>query len=166
MKTLFLIRHAIAADAGASYPDDTLRPLTEAGVDRWTREVRGLVLLDAAMDVILTSPLLRCRQTAALLSEGLEGRPPVEVVDALRPGASLEALMEPLGAHRRAAAVALVGHEPSIGAIVASLLGAAVPVPFKRGAVCRVDVAAFPPRAAGTLVWMLPPRALRRLGEL
>jgi phosphohistidine phosphatase SixA len=58
-----------------------------------------------------------------------------------------------------------VGHEPSIGAVAAALIGAQGSIPFKRGAMCRVDVASFPPRGAGVLVWFLPPKVMRGLGR-
>jgi phosphohistidine phosphatase SixA len=59
----------------------------------------------------------------------------------------------------------LVGHEPDLGHLAATLLGAVRPIPFKKGAICRIDVEwGRVPR--GTLVWFLPPGALRRLGPL
>ncbi len=163
MKSIYVVRHAIAADIGPSWPTDDERPLTEEGIERWRQQVRGLRSLDTSIDVVLTSPLLRCRQTAQILSEGL-GDPPVDVLDALQPGGRLAEVMAGIGDRRQTGSIALVGHEPSVGGIVASLLGAQGTVPFKKGAVCRVDVEAFPPRAAGALVWMLPPKVLRRLG--
>jgi phosphohistidine phosphatase SixA len=59
--------------------------------------------------------------------------------------------------------VALVGHEPSIGMVAARLLGARDAIPFKKGAVCRIDVATLPPTEPGQLQWFLPPRVLRAL---
>lgn len=164
MKSIYVVRHAIAADAGPSCPTDAERPLTEEGIARWRLQVQGLRSLDATIDVILTSPLVRCRQTADLLAEGLGGVP-VETRDALKPGGRLSQVTTDIGDHRRASAVAIVGHEPMMGTLVASLLGAQGMVQFKRGAVCRVDVESFPPKAAGLLVWMLPPKVLRRLGS-
>lgn len=164
MKSIYVIRHAIAADIASSWPTDAERPLTEEGIARWRLQVSGLRSLDASLDVVLTSPLVRCRQTADLLAEGLGGLP-VESLDALKPGGRMAQVMTALGDHRRADAVAIVGHEPMMGMLVASLLGAQGTVQFKRGAVCRVDVEGLPPRAAGLLVWMLPPKVLRRLGS-
>jgi phosphohistidine phosphatase len=165
MKTLYLIRHAIAADQGPEYPSDDVRPLTEEGAARFRVQVRGLRGLDVTADIILASPLLRCRQTAQLLAEGLAGDVPVETLEALRPGGRVADVLEGLAPHRRVGALALVGHEPSIGYLASALIGATGSMPFKKGAVCRIDVDAFPPRGGGLLVWMLPPKVLRRLGE-
>ena len=61
---LYLIRHGLAAERGDNYPDDTKRPLTSRGIQRMKREARALNALDVSFDVILTSPLVRTRQTA------------------------------------------------------------------------------------------------------
>ena len=61
---LYLVRHAIAAERGSEWPDDTKRPLTERGISRFKEAVKGLRHLDVTVDEIFTSPLVRARQTA------------------------------------------------------------------------------------------------------
>jgi phosphohistidine phosphatase len=163
MKAIYLVRHAIAADLGGPHTTDESRPLTDEGIRRFGLQVRGLSALEVSIDTVLTSPLLRCRQTAQLLADGLGVRSAVDVLDALRPGGRIADVLDSLGAHRHADAVALVGHEPSIGAVAAALIGAPGSIPFKRGAVCRVDVASFPPRGAGVLAWFLTPKMMRKM---
>ena len=165
MKSLYLIRHAVAADPSPAYATDAVRPLTEEGIERWRQQVRGLRTLDVEVEMILTSPYVRCRQTAEILAEGLPGPPAVIVFDALRPGGRIGDVLDGVGDYRQAGALALVGHEPSIGSLAAQLMGAPGTIPFKKGAVCRIDVETFPPRGAGQLVWLLPPKVLRRLGQ-
>lgn len=65
---LYLVRHGLAAERGENYPDDTKRPLTNDGVQKLRREGKALVALDVTFDVILTSPLVRTRQTAETLA--------------------------------------------------------------------------------------------------
>jgi phosphohistidine phosphatase SixA len=62
-------------------------------------------------------------------------------------------------------AVALVGHMPSIGEFAARLIGAKEPLAFKKGAVCCIETDGLPPSGAGQLVWFMPPRVLRALGQ-
>ncbi len=73
--SLYLVRHAIAAERGEQYPDDAKRPLTTQGMTRFRKAVRGLAELDVEVDLILTSPFVRARQTADILSEQLRGHP-------------------------------------------------------------------------------------------
>jgi len=160
---LYLIRHGIAADPSPAFPDDAARPLTDEGADRLRVQFRNLRRLDVEIDHILTSPLVRAMQTAALLRESLRPAPTIVVVEGLRPGGRFDAVMAELGRVPHSTGVALVGHEPSIGMIAARLLGARDAIPFKKGAVCRIDVATLPPTDPGQLQWFLPPRMLRSL---
>jgi phosphohistidine phosphatase len=162
---IYLVRHAIAAERGPKYPDDRKRPLTPEGIKRFKEAVRGLVALDLELDVILTSPLTRAEETAALLSAGLKKRAPVELVEALAPGGKFTAIVDAVTkqAKRHRRRVALVGHEPDLGETAARWLAARGHVEFRKGAVCAIDVDSATPAGPGTLRWLLPPRLLRRL---
>ncbi len=83
---LYLVRHAVAAERGDDWPDDTKRPLTADGTSRFRDAVDGLVWFGVGMDEIFTSPLVRARQTADLLAAGLAEHPPVKTLDELAPG--------------------------------------------------------------------------------
>ena len=163
---LYLVRHAIAAERGAEYPDDRKRPLTAAGLSRWRREVRGLKLLGVEIDHVLTSPLVRARQTADALAAGLARKPTLSETPALAPGGGPAAVAAAVAAqarkHRR---IALVGHEPDLGELAASLLKAKGGVEFRKGAVCRIDVDVATPGGPGVLRWFLPPKAMRRMAR-
>ncbi|MCX6539798.1 MAG: phosphohistidine phosphatase SixA [Acidobacteria bacterium] len=160
---LYLIRHGIAADPSSALPDDPARPLTDEGTQRLRVQFKALRRLGVEIEHILTSPLVRAIQTAALLKEAFRNAPAVSVVDALRPGGRFDGLMAELARLPNVHGVALVGHEPSMGMVAARLLGARDAIPFKKGAVCRIDVATLPPTEPGQLQWFLPPRVLRGL---
>jgi phosphohistidine phosphatase len=160
---LYLVRHAIAAERGSEWPDDTKRPLTERGIARFKEVVKRLRRLEVEVDEIFTSPLIRARQTADLLSGGLEGKPPVKVLDALAPGHTSAAVMTQLAKIAKRRRVALVGHEPDLGELAAHLIGAGRALAFKKGGVCRIDVGSLSARRAGSLVWFVSPSLLRRL---
>ena len=160
---LYLVRHGIAADASSAFPDDAARPLTDEGMERLRIQFKALRQLDVEIEHVLTSPLVRAMQTAALLKEAFRNAPAVAVVDALRPGGRFDGLMAELARLPDAKGVALVGHEPSIGMVASRLLGAREAIQFKKGAVCRIDVATLPPTEPGRLQWFLPPRVLRGL---
>jgi len=159
---LYLIRHGIAEDRGPDWPDDAKRPLTRKGERRMREEACGLAALGVTLDVVLTSPLTRARQTADLVARGLPGRPPVDIVDSLSPGGAYAALVRDLAAHQGCSRIGCVGHEPDFGQLAARLIGAARAVALKKGAVCRIDLDGLPPPGPGTLRWLATPRMLRR----
>src|SRR5262245_33861610 len=160
---LYLVRHAIAAERGSEWPDDTKRPLTERGINRFKEVVKGLRHLDIAVDEIFTSPLVRARQTAELLAAGLDGKAPVKVLDALAPGHTSASVMTQLARVAKRRRVALVGHEPDLGELAAHLIGAGRALAFKKGGVCRIDIGSLSSRRAGSLIWFFPPNVLRQV---
>jgi phosphohistidine phosphatase len=115
---LFVIRHAIAEDAGPGR-DDAARELTEAGKAKLRRAVRGLRALDIAFERVLTSPWKRALQTARLLAPIVPAAGDGLVTTDLLtqpPRAELLALIA-----ERNETTAVVGHEPWLGELAAWL---------------------------------------------
>jgi phosphohistidine phosphatase len=160
---LYLIRHGIAAERGDDYPDDSKRPLTSSGIKRLQQEARGLNALEVSFDQIIASPLLRTKQTAEVIAAALKTRPAVATSDSLAPAGTPAAVFHELGRHMRKGRIALVGHEPNLGELAARLIGARVPLAFKKGGICRIDFEVFPPKGVGQLRWFVPPGMLRAL---
>jgi len=160
---IYLIRHGLAEERGDSWPDDTKRPLTEEGMSRMRKSVRGLSRLGVTLDVVLTSPLVRARQTAEIVAAGLSPRPSLINADSLATDGSFAAVVADLQKHERKRRIALVGHEPGIGELAARLIGSRHAIEFKKGAVCRIDIAAIPPSGPGDLRWLLTPRIMRAI---
>lgn len=160
---LYLVRHAIAADRGSEWPDDSKRPLTERGISRFKEAVKGLRRLDVTVDEIFTSPLVRAAQTAELLAAGLEGKAPVKVLDALAPGHTPASVMSQLARVAKRRRIAIVGHEPDLGELAAHLIGAGRALAFRKGGICRIDLGSLSSKRAASLVWFLPPAVLRQV---
>src|SRR5436309_15955866 len=93
---LYLIRHAIAEARGEAWPDDTKRPLSEDGTARMRKAARGLARLGVTFDVVLTSPLVRTRQTAEVVAGAFDARPPIVAIESLAPGGSYQAVLADL----------------------------------------------------------------------
>jgi phosphohistidine phosphatase len=162
-RRLYLIRHGIAEERGEAWPDDSRRPLSEEGMSRLRKEARGLVHLGVTFDVVLTSPLVRARQTADTVAGAFSSRPAIVVIESLGPNGSAQAVLSDLEKQARGTRIALVGHEPGIGELAARLAGSRRALTFKKGAICRIDVQSLPPGGPGTLRWFITPKILREL---
>ena len=163
MLELYLIRHGIAAERGKEWPDDSTRPLTPDGISRLRKTARGLNAIGVGFDQIVTSPLVRTRQTADIFAEELKSKPPVVTADALAPAGTPASVIQEIARHVRKPRVALVGHEPNLGELAAQLIGSRTPLEFKKGGICRIDFDVLPPKGAGALRWFLTPKILRAL---
>jgi phosphohistidine phosphatase len=122
---------------------------------------RGMRALGIAPDLVLTSPLVRCRQTAEIVCEALGGTPVED--PRLKPGMRLGDLEDALLDHPGAKSPLVCGHEPDLSEIVAELTGGGM-VDFKKGGLAILDVET-PRPGGGRLRALYPPAALRLLGE-
>jgi phosphohistidine phosphatase len=153
---LYLLRHGLA-----DWPDwdparDDERPLTREGIAKLRAEARAFERLDLRLDAILSSPLARARESAAIVAERLGLEPMLE--PALAPGFDAKKLRPLLQRHAKADALLLVGHEPDLSATIAELAGGAR-VALKKGGLARLDLESLQP-PAGTLAWLVPAKLL------
>jgi phosphohistidine phosphatase len=160
---LYLIRHAVAEERGDEWPDDAKRPLSDDGASRMRKAARGLDRLGVTLDVVVTSPLVRAKQTAELVAEAMNPRPPIVTAESLAPGGTYQEVVTDLEKQSRRTRIAIVGHEPGIGEFAARLIGSRHSIEFKKGAVCQIDVDALPPSGPGDLRWLLTPKILRSI---
>jgi phosphohistidine phosphatase len=160
---LYVIRHAVAEERGEAWPDDTKRPLSSNGIARFRKVAAGLAEI-CDLEVVLSSPLVRARQTAEIVAAAFDPRPPIVTAPSLAPGGTYQAVLDEVQKQSRRSHIALVGHEPDIGHLAAHLCGSRHPFEFKKGGACRIDVETLPPDGPGVLTWFLAPKILRKLG--
>ncbi len=169
MPRLLIVRHAIAQDrdeARARQCADADRPLTDKGRRRMLQAAAGIRSEVAPLQRILTSPLPRAQQTAEILAREYPGVP-LAVTDRLSPGHSLPSLIDELAATALPGTLAIVGHEPDLSGLIALLLCGEdkAAIQLKKAGAALLD---FPQRIAigrGTLLWLLAPGQLRKLGR-
>ena len=167
MMRVYLLRHAIAGPRDPRrYPADSDRPLTHEGRRKMARAARGMRALGTRLDLVLTSPFVRARQTARIVATSLSPRPPRRALRPLSPGGGAGGVFAALASIPADASVLLVGHEPDLS----RLAGAMIVEPrsdlfleFKKGGLCRIDHEGVPRPGAGRLIFHLTPRILRLL---
>ena len=161
MIRVYLVRHGIAADASPGQPDES-RALTAKGRKRFRRAARAFAQRAEDPFDLFTSPLVRAVQTAEIFARAVK-QDVVGVLEELRSGARVEDLFAVLERRiRDGQGVALVGHDPQMSRLVVALarLGQAqaAQVQFRKGAIVRIDVDAFPPKKSEPR-WHLKPRS-------
>lgn len=155
---IYIVRHAIAEDAPRKGGGDAARALTEEGKQKMKEAAEGFARLDVSIDKIITSPLVRAKQTAEILSKAIGKK--IEEMEELAPGHPPEEVCARLSKIAKLKSVMLVGHEPNCSILASYLLnGSSVEIQFKKGAICRIDGELS--RQSGTLIWHLSPQVLR-----
>ena len=112
---LHLCRHA---EAAPGEPDE-LRELTPRGVEQAQDLGEHLAELEDPPQLVVSSPLLRARQTAAEIGRALGA--PVQVAEELAPGATIDSLRRAIDGTQ--GPVAVVGHQPDCSEIAYAVIG-------------------------------------------
>jgi phosphohistidine phosphatase len=154
----YLLRHGLAADPERWEGRDADRPLTREGKERMAREAETIAALSLDLNALVTSPLLRAKQTAEIVAAELGMQ--VESDARLGIGFDVRALHEILAQRREASAILLVGHEPGMSLTIGAAIGGARVILKKGGLACVEfnDVE----NLYGELLWLVPPKILGR----
>jgi phosphohistidine phosphatase len=162
---LYIVRHAWAGEFGdPRYPDDSQRPLTDEGRKRFRAWLKELDNAKISPQLILTSPFVRCRQTAELvhdwLGKKMKSPPDLHNLTALRSGAAdIDDVLS--GSHEFQADgdQMWVGHMPDVAMFTAALIGdARAGIHFGKGAIAALQFDKQPAVGMGELLWLASPK--------
>jgi len=161
-----LIRHADAVPLGeAGVTEDEDRPLTEKGQAQCRPLARALHRMGVKLGMIISSPLLRAKQTAEGLLQHWEGeKPEVQIANALAPGRKrrkLAKLLLPLEAET----VTLVGHMPDLATLTGWLMGdKKVQIDIAKAGAAYLVGDTGPTKGGAMLTWMVTPEWCEAVG--
>ena len=152
MLELVLLRHGKAENFN---PDgDFSRALVEKGHEQARRAARILTAVGMLPDIVLTSPLLRARQTADEFC-ATANMPGAVIQGWLACGMAPETAIAELAAFNDFRRVMIVGHEPDFSVLIEWILGVTGGgVEIKKGAIACLKVT--PPARFGNLVYLIP----------
>ena len=151
---LILLRHGKAENLNPG--GDGARALVEKGREQARRAAKVLKRAKWLPDIVLTSPLVRARQTAAEFCD-TASIPGAVIQGWLACGMRPQQALDELGTFREFNRVAIVGHEPDLSELIQWILGAAGgTVEMKKGALACLQV--FPPLRHGSLAFLIPPK--------
>ena len=160
MKQVFLLRHALAEDRelfSETGLDDSLRPLIPRGKKKLRHLVRALSSEFSDIDLLVTSPLLRAKETALIVKEICRLERMEEAIE-LSPEFSPELFFSWLEAHSSEfEKVMLVGHEPWLGDFAGQLLGlepGSKAIRFKKSGAAAFKMHSWN-RGGGELRWLV-----------
>jgi phosphohistidine phosphatase len=160
---LYILRHGIAVEHGAAgYKNDDERPLTSKGERKVRMIAKAINALEISFDVILSSPLVRARETAEIVAEALKAKKRLELTDTLTPQESAKSLIEYLVEQGAVDDVLLVGHEPFLSRFISLLISgnSHAWVLLKKGGFCKLSTEELKHGQCATLEWLLTPKQM------
>ena len=164
---LFLLRHAIASDPGEdglpkNLPDAD-RPLSAKGRQKFGRTTEALRAMELKLDAVVSSPLLRARQTAQIVTEAFELRRKLILTDHLAPEGSPKLLIEQINdLGPRVKNILLVGHEPYLSRLISLLIAGSTTaaIDLRKGGLAKLEIEELRYARCATLAALLTPKQL------
>lgn len=160
MIELYIIRHGFA---GKSLDDEKLdekRPLKKKGKEMMKDIAKGLKELNVSFDAVLTSPLLRSKESAEIVNSYCCDTKESTVTNLLRPGASFNNLIKLLNTLKDSKKIALVGHEPFLSEFASYCLSKNKSsfMNLKKGGVLMLEIDKVIKPGRCTLAWLMEPK--------
>jgi len=163
---IILIRHAEAGDRDpVTYPDDSLRPISPAGERKMASVARAMKVMGIRFDHLVTSPLVRAAQTAAILRDAFERSESAEVSEALGLDCTASGIVHLVSRYPADACIALVGHEPALSVVAAAMIGASgdARITLKKGGSIGIGFDGTARLGTGSLQFHFKPGQLKKL---
>jgi phosphohistidine phosphatase len=159
---LYFLRHASAGQHMSSAKKDEKRGLDKDGIEQCGYMGRALAALGVQVDIIVSSPLKRSTQTAALVGNEMGHEGKLVLDTGLRPEATFSDFQKMLEKYSRQDSVMVVGHNPNLQEFLGRVISGSdceATVELKKGAVAKVEMR----RNSGSLSWCLTPRIVRTI---
>lgn len=164
---LYVIRHAEAIPLGErGVTEDWERPLTEAGHGQSRAIAVALKKLGVKFDRVLTSPLVRARETAEGMRKGWgEPAPAIVTCELLVPGAKKRELLERLR-EQHVDSLAVIGHNPDLSELVGWFVGEKhAGINLEKAGLACMEFDGIPGKGSGHLAWLVTPLWCDRLAS-
>jgi len=165
---VILIRHAKAGNRDPnSWPDDDERPLTAEGQVEHRAVMRAAKKMGVKFDFLVTSPLKRARESAEIVAQAYRWAEEPQIAAELGHSYSVAAVVKLLAKFPPDSRVALVGHEPDFSGLTTALIGgkSGLGIQLKKSGIVGIRFEGPAEADAGTLLFLLKPSQLRRIGE-
>jgi phosphohistidine phosphatase len=171
---LFILRHGEAGKRIASGNKDSARPLTVTGQKEVADIAASLKELGIKFDLIITSPLKRAHQTAAIVAKKLRNEKKMEDWDELKPEVKPIELYRKLSSSpkfKQQSSVLVVGHEPYLSNMISEVIangnadgGGSANIVLKKAGLARIRVTSNSnSKMQGELKWLLTPRHMKNM---
>lgn len=160
---LLILRHGEAGRHSLS-PGDSKRSLTSEGRQEIVDLSNGLKSLGIKLDKVFTSPLLRAKQTAEIVTKSLKYKGTIEDLNSLKPEGNRLEFYSVLSKLKQESVILVVGHEPYLSEMISEAISqSGCRINLKKAGMARIRVISTLPKIKGELRWLLTPKHLKKI---
>lgn len=160
---LLILRHGDAGRSSLS-PGDSKRSLTSEGRQEVVDLSNGILSLKIKLDGVLTSPLLRAKQTAEIIAKSLKYKGEIKELDSLKPEGNRLEFYSALSKLKQDSTILVVGHEPYLSEMIGEAISqSGCRINLKKAGMAKIRVTSTLPKIKGELRWLLTPKHLKKI---
>lgn len=163
---LYIFRHGLSPTLHeAGVKSDAERPLSAEGREKTRKCAQGMRALGIEVNLILSSPFLRAKETAIIAHDELKVKSAVDYSPTLAVALDVEpAVKELIKRFKANKSIMIVGHEPHLTALIGRVCGdVKLRVELKKAGLVKIEISDASRDLRGCLHWVLTPRILMAL---
>lgn len=164
---LYLLRHGKAQEHTQNITSDSKRQLTQAGTKELECIAKAMKLLNIRVDEIISSPLIRAKQTADITMQYVKSKKKSVIIwNELKPEIDTVKIIKKLIKLKPSSSILLVGHEPHLTNLITSIISdnsQAVDISLKKGGLVHMRCNVVKSNLSGSLRSLLTPKQFKKL---
>ena len=163
---IYILRHGKAEDHIQTISGDQKRKLTEPGKKEIELVAKGIKNLDIEFDYIISSPLIRAKQTADIALKIIKSkRKSLLIWNELKPESEVDSTIKKLKIIKQSASILLVGHEPHLSTLTSKIISGAEEsdIILKKGGLVHLRCSTVRSEFGGSLRSLMTPKQIKKL---
>jgi len=163
---IYILRHGKAVERSQNITSDSKRSLTEAGKKEMDCISNAIKNFEIEFDVIISSPLVRAKQTAETALKNVKSKKKSVVIwDELKPEINVMQTIKKLATLNPTSSILLVGHEPHLSSLISQIISGSdnANISLKKGGFAHVRGTPQKSKLIGSLRSVLTPKQLKKL---
>ncbi len=164
---VYILRHGKAEVLSERIRSDSKRRLTESGIKELEQISKSFKVMGLEFTSIISSPLVRARQTADIVSKLLKIKKAIVIWNELRPEIDAELTLQKLYKTKPDSSILLIGHEPHLGSLISKMISiktGSTDISLKKGGLAHVRLSFQNGIPNGSLRSLMTPRQLKKIG--
>ena len=164
---IYILRHGKAEERSQNISSDSKRRLTEVGKRDLQHIAKSISNLDIKFDIIISSPLVRAKQTADIVLKHVKNKKKtITIWNELKPEIAVNETIKKLTTMKPISSVLLVGHEPHLTTLIGSLVSSDsndIDISLKKGGFVHIRCSHEKSTISGSLLSILTPKQLKKI---